>query len=374
MTGSLALEQRRRLARRDHRHRRRHDPRRRTRRSSEDEAPPLRRADAGRHLRALLQHRHHPRRPAARARGGSSRARSASASASRPGSTCPARTPASSGRCRAGRRSPTPRSRWGRRSSLNALQLARITAVVANGGLLVQPHVVTRIVEPDGASSGRVAAAGAGARPLGGDGAVDLATSSWASSSGAPARRRRSRASRSPARPARRRRPGVGGYQRRAPRPQFRGLRAGGEPALRRRRRARGAAGQVLRRRTSRRRSSRTSMSQALGILRVAPRGAAGPGDGARRGAGRRASRGTPSGVVPVAVAARSSAAEAARRRRPDRTPSALGMSRPRQALAVFARLGVLARLQGSGFVVAQDPPAGLAGPAGLGPHPFPRR
>ena len=30
-----------------------------------------------------------------------------------------------------------------------------------------------------------------------------------------------------------------------------------------------------------------------------------------------------------------------------------------RQALAVFARLGVLARLQGTGFVVAQDPPAG---------------
>ena len=30
-----------------------------------------------------------------------------------------------------------------------------------------------------------------------------------------------------------------------------------------------------------------------------------------------------------------------------------------REALAVFARLGVLARLQGTGFVVAQDPPAG---------------
>jgi DNA-binding FadR family transcriptional regulator len=30
-----------------------------------------------------------------------------------------------------------------------------------------------------------------------------------------------------------------------------------------------------------------------------------------------------------------------------------------REALAAFARLGVLARLQGTGFVVAQDPPAG---------------
>jgi hypothetical protein len=38
--------------------------------------------------------------------------------------------------------------------------------------------------------------------------------------------------------------------------------------------------------------------------------------------------------------------------------PSVLGMS-AREALAVFARFGVLARLQGTGFVVAQDPPAG---------------
>jgi hypothetical protein len=30
-----------------------------------------------------------------------------------------------------------------------------------------------------------------------------------------------------------------------------------------------------------------------------------------------------------------------------------------RQALALFARAGALARIQGTGFVVAQDPPAG---------------
>ncbi|HTY41253.1 MAG TPA: PASTA domain-containing protein, partial [Thermoanaerobaculia bacterium] len=40
------------------------------------------------------------------------------------------------------------------------------------------------------------------------------------------------------------------------------------------------------------------------------------------------------------------------------RTPSLIGLS-ARQALEVFARLGVLARLQGTGLVVAQDPPAG---------------
>src|SRR5262249_17713089 len=38
----------------------------------------------------------------------------------------------------------------GQEVSLNALQLARITAIVANGGRLVQPHMVTRIVEPGG--------------------------------------------------------------------------------------------------------------------------------------------------------------------------------------------------------------------------------
>ncbi|HYX20076.1 MAG TPA: penicillin-binding protein 2, partial [Thermoanaerobaculia bacterium] len=39
----------------------------------------------------------------------------------------------------------------GQEVSLNALQLARIGAVIANGGRLVQPHIVTKIVEPGGA-------------------------------------------------------------------------------------------------------------------------------------------------------------------------------------------------------------------------------
>jgi len=40
--------------------------------------------------------------------------------------------------------------------------------------------------------------------------------------------------------------------------------------------------------------------------------------------------------------------------------PDVLGLS-ARQALAVFARLGLTARLSGTGFVVSQDPPPGSA-------------
>ena len=150
-----------------------------------------------------------------------------------------------------------PLSRWsalsnaeismGQEVSLNALQLARITAAIANGGLLVQPHVVTRIVDPTGVT-----------RP------VPVAE---------PARVLSEATARSIAQhPRRRRRTGhghegrdrgiLGGRQdrhgaesghgrlpRRAPRPEFRRLRSRGEAALRGRRRARGSAGQVLRRR-----------------------------------------------------------------------------------------------------------------------------
>jgi hypothetical protein len=45
-------------------------------------------------------------------------------------------------------------------------------------------------------------------------------------------------------------------------------------------------------------------------------------------------------------------------------TPDVVGLS-ARQALAVFARLGMTARLSGTGFVVSQDPPAGAPARAG---------
>ena len=93
----------------------------------------------------------------------------------------------------------------GQEVSLNALQLARITAVVANGGYLVQPHLVTRIVEP-----GRSRARRALAEP------VRVISPATARAISQDSRRRRraghrrpkppSRASPSPARPGRRRR------------------------------------------------------------------------------------------------------------------------------------------------------------------------
>ena len=63
-----------------------------------------------------------------------------------------------------------------------------------------------------------------------------------------------------------------------------------------------------------------------------------------------------PAGLVPVSRRTGGGAGIPAEV--PDSTPDALGLS-ARQAIALFARVGVLARLQGSGFVVAQDPPAG---------------
>jgi membrane peptidoglycan carboxypeptidase len=96
-------------------------------------------------------------------------------------------------------------------------------------------------------------------------------------------------------------------------------------------------------------------VSQALGILRVAPREQQIPASVLAEGAPRPVQY--PEGMVP-ASSRRSFGAPADEKAAADRAPSAFGLS-ARQAVALFARAGVLARLQGSGFVVAQDPPAG---------------
>jgi stage V sporulation protein D (sporulation-specific penicillin-binding protein) len=123
-------------------------------------------------------------------------------------------------------------------------------------------------------------------------------------------------------------------------------------------------------------------VTQALDILRVAPAAQQLPATVLAASGGRVA---YPAGVVPVSVRgtrpgspASSSAATTAelseealpKIQAPDGaapgegqgvpTPDVVGLS-ARQALAIFARLGMTAHLRGSGFVVSQDPPPGTA-------------
>jgi cell division protein FtsI (penicillin-binding protein 3) len=240
----------------------------------------------------------------------------------------------------------------GQEVSLNALQLARITAIVANGGKLVQPHVVTKIVEPGGAEHAlplpepaRVlseATAQSISRIL--VGVVQRGTGTPAAIPGFLVAGKTGTAQKA----------GVGGYGAGRHVPNFAGFAPADHPRC--------VAVVVLEDPQGKYYSAEVAaplfakvMSQALGILRVAPREQQVPATVLAEAPAPREPR-YPSGVVMVARRASSEGeapAEAA-----GRTPSALGMS-ARDAVAVFARIGVLARLQGSGFVVAQDPPPG---------------
>ena len=240
----------------------------------------------------------------------------------------------------------------GQEVSLNALQLARITAIIANGGKLVQPHVVTKIVEPGGAERAvplpeppRVlseATAQSISRIL--VGVVAQGTGKSAAIPGFLVAGKTGTAQKA----------GVGGYGAGRHVPNFAGFAPADHPRC--------VAVVVLEDPQGKYYSAEVAaplfakvMSQALGILRVAPREQQVPATVLAEAPAPREPR-YPSGVVMVARRASSEGeapAEAA-----GRTPSALGMS-ARDALAVFARIGVLARLQGTGFVVAQDPPPG---------------
>jgi cell division protein FtsI (penicillin-binding protein 3) len=237
----------------------------------------------------------------------------------------------------------------GQEVSLNALQLARITAIIANGGLLVQPHVVTRIVEPGGIVRAPAVAepvrvmSEATARSIGSIlvGVVERGTGTKAAIPGFSVAGKTGTAQKA----------GMGGYMAGHHVPNFAGYAPADAPRC--------VAVVVLEEPQGKYYAADVAaplfsrvMSQALGILRVAPREQRVPAT-VLAGTAPRAPE-YPSGVVPAARRASGDAGESA----DDRTPSALGMS-ARQALAVFARVGVLARLQGTGFVVAQDPPAG---------------
>src|SRR5262249_30093681 len=96
-------------------------------------------------------------------------------------------------------------------------------------------------------------------------------------------------------------------------------------------------------------------VSQTLGILRVAPREQRVPATVLAEAPPPAAPVYAP-GVVPAARRAERDAAPVSDGE--ERTPSTLGMT-ARQALAGFARFGVLPRFRGPGFVVPQHPPAG---------------
>jgi cell division protein FtsI (penicillin-binding protein 3) len=235
----------------------------------------------------------------------------------------------------------------GQEVSLNALQLARITAIVANGGRLVQPHLVTKIVEPGGAvrpvavaEPVRVlseATAASMRRIL--QGVVERGNSGKAAVAGFAVAGKTGTAQKA----------GFGGYIAGRHVPNFAGFAPADAPRC--------VAVIVIEEPQGKYYAADVAaplfsrvVSQALGILRVVPREQRVPA-ALLAEAAPRAPQYAP-GVVPAARHASDPAAA------DERTPSAVGLS-AHQALEVFARLGVLARLQGTGFVVAQDPPAG---------------
>ena len=239
----------------------------------------------------------------------------------------------------------------GQEVSLNALQLARITAAVANGGRLVHPHLVTRIVPPGGEAR-RVAVAEptrviseetahAISRIL--VGVVQRGTGTKAAIPGFTVAGKTGTAQKA----------GVGGYQAGRHVPNFAGFAPAENPRC--------VAVVVVEEPQGKYYAADVAaplfarvVSQALGILRVAPRDQQIPATVLAEAGPRPEPVRYPAGVVPVSSRRGAIPSEAP----PEVTPSAQGLS-ARQALALFARLGILARLQGSGFVVAQDPTPG---------------
>ncbi len=239
----------------------------------------------------------------------------------------------------------------GQEVSLNALQLARVTAVAANGGYLVEPHLVTRIVEPGGriravTETERVRVlspqtARAISKIL--VGVVEHGTGSKAAVPGFAVAGKTGTAQKA----------GVGGYQAGRHVPNFAGFAPAENPRC--------VAVVVVEEPQGKYYAAEVAaplfsrvMAQALGILRVAPREQRVPESVLADAAPLETAPRYRAGIEPAAVRLSRPAPPA----EPELTPSVLGFS-ARQAVAVFAAAGVLARLQGSGFVVAQDPPAG---------------
>jgi cell division protein FtsI (penicillin-binding protein 3) len=247
----------------------------------------------------------------------------------------------------------------GQEVSVTPLQLARVAAAIANGGRLVQPRLVRRIVHPDGRvevivpSPPQRVLSEATARTVRDllVGVVARGTGKKAAIAGFVVAGKTGTAQKA----------GVGGYQRGRYVASFVGFAPSENPRI---------VGLVLIEEPKGGRYyggdiaapvfSRV-VSQALGILRVGP-------EEQRLPETLLASTSTekiryPEGVIPVSVRSTVEPPQALLPAEPppaasDGVPSAIGLS-ARQALALFARNGLAARIEGSGFVVAQDPAPG---------------
>jgi cell division protein FtsI/penicillin-binding protein 2 len=245
----------------------------------------------------------------------------------------------------------------GQEVSVTALQLARIVAVVANGGHLVTPHVVRRIILPDGRvetipppppvrvlSAETAAALG---RIL--VGVVQRGTGARAAITGFTVAGKTGTAQKA----------GPGGYQPGRYVPNFVGFVPAESPRLvgvvvLEEPHGKYYAGEVVAPVFSR------IVSQALSILRIAPEEQRVPATVLAASSGPF----FPAGVVPASSRRTSAVAPPEFALAADAIPDAAGLS-ARQALALFARRGIPARLEGTGFVAAQRPSAGTAWKAG---------
>ncbi|MGE5275537.1 MAG: penicillin-binding transpeptidase domain-containing protein [Acidobacteriota bacterium] len=247
----------------------------------------------------------------------------------------------------------------GQEVSVTALQLARIAAVVANGGRLVTPRVVERVALPDG----RVEPLPAPPAPrvLSPETAealrrilvevVERGTGTLAAIPGFSVAGKTGTAQKA----------GPGGYQPGRYVPNFVGFVPAESPRLvavvileepHGKYYAREVAAPVFSR----------IVSQALSILRIAPEEQRVPATVLAASSGPF----FPPGVVPASARRRpASAAPAVPALSEAGVPDAAGLS-ARQALALFARRGMAVRLEGSGFVAAQRPAAGAAWRPGL--------
>ncbi len=241
----------------------------------------------------------------------------------------------------------------GQEVSLNALQLARVTAVAANGGYLVEPHLVTRIIETGGRVRAVPPRTAERVRVLSPQtartiskilvGVVERGTGAKAAVPGFAVAGKTGTAQKA----------GVGGYQAGRHIPNFAGFAPADNPRC--------VAVVVLEEPQGKYYASDVAaplfsrvMAQALGILRVAPRELRVPESVLADAAPLEPAPRYRAGIEPASVRLTRPAPPA----EPERTPSVVGFS-AREAVAVFAGAGVLTRLQGRGFVVAQDPPAG---------------